>query len=84
LNLIVFPIALAIDHLGAAASTLNHKPSILNQPGADHWLLSDRGFISFENNGELLISPVAHEDSMKKMGITTDRVVNVGGVVQLQ
>jgi len=27
--------------------------------------LSDRGFISFGHPGELLISPMAHEDSMK-------------------
>jgi len=46
--------------------------------------LFDRGSISFENNGELLISPVAHVDSMKKMGIVTDRVVNVGGFAELQ
>jgi putative restriction endonuclease len=50
---------------------------LLLTPTIDH--LFDRGFISFENNGELLISPVAHGESMKKMGITMDRVVNVGG-----
>lgn len=41
-------------------------------------------FFSFENHGELLISPVGREDSMKKMGIITDRVVNVGGFAELQ
>jgi len=35
--------------------------------------------ISFDNGGEWLISPAAHEDSMKKMGIITDRGVNGGG-----
>jgi putative restriction endonuclease len=30
------------------------------------------------------LSPVAHEDSMKKMGIITDRVVNVGGFAEPQ
>ncbi|MGD0745301.1 MAG: hypothetical protein ABSA45_09115 [Verrucomicrobiota bacterium] len=40
--------------------------------------LFDRGFISFENDGELLISPLAHEASMKKLGIITDRVINAG------
>ncbi len=49
---------------------------LLLTPTIDH--LFDRGFISFENNGELLISPVSHEESMNKMGIITDRVVNVG------
>ena len=36
---------------------------LLLTPTIDH--LFDRGFISFENDGELLISPVAHEESMK-------------------
>ena len=35
-------------------------------------------------DGELLISPVAHEDSLKKMGIITDRIVNVGGFAEPQ
>jgi len=55
---------------------------LLLTPTIDH--LFDRGFISFENNGQLLISPVAHEDSMKKMGIMTDRVINVGGFAEPQ
>jgi putative restriction endonuclease len=48
----------------------------------DH--LFDRGFISFENKGELLISPIAHEESMKKMGIIMDRVIHVGGFAEPQ
>lgn len=40
--------------------------------------LFDRGCISFDNSGELISSCVAHEDSMKKMGIITERVVNGG------
>jgi len=55
---------------------------LLLTPTIDH--LFDRGFISFENSGELLISPVAHEESMNKMGIITDRVVNVGGFAEPQ
>lgn len=35
-------------------------------------------------NDELFITPVAHEDSMKKIGIITDRVVNVGGFSEPQ
>jgi len=49
---------------------------LLLTPTIDH--LFDRGFISFENSGELLISPVAHGESMNKMGIITDRIINVG------
>ena len=55
---------------------------LLLTPTIDH--LFDRGFISFENSGELLVSPVAHEESMQKMGIITDRVVNVGGFAEPQ
>jgi len=55
---------------------------LLLTPTIDH--LFDRGFISFENNGELLVSPIAHADSMNKVGIITDRVVNVGGFAEPQ
>jgi hypothetical protein len=55
---------------------------LLLTPTIDH--LFDRGFISFENNGELLISPVAHTDSIGKMGVITDRIVNVGSFAQAQ
>ncbi len=46
-------------------------------PSIDH--LFDRGFIGFENNGRLIISPVAHRPSLQCMGVDTERVVNVGG-----
>ena len=55
---------------------------LLLTPTVDH--LFDRGFISFENDGELLISPVAHEESMQKMGVITDHVVNVGSFAEPQ
>ena len=42
----------------------------------DH--LFDRGFISFENNGQLLISPVAHDASLNRMGVETKDPINVG------
>jgi putative restriction endonuclease len=61
---------------------LSEANGLLLTPTIDH--LFDRGFISFENGGELLISPVAHEDSLKKMGIITNRVVNVGGFAEPQ
>lgn len=38
----------------------------------------DRGFISFENSGELVISPVAHRPSLSRTGVPIDRIVNVG------
>jgi hypothetical protein len=42
----------------------------------DH--LFDRGFIGFENDGNLLISPVAHTESLQKMGLSLHVPVNVG------
>jgi putative restriction endonuclease len=50
---------------------------VLLTPSIDH--LFDRGFIGFEDNGTLIISPVAHRPSLQRMGIEIERVVNVGG-----
>ena len=61
---------------------LSEANGLLLTPTIDH--LFDRGFISFETNGELLISPVAHPESLKKMGIMMDRIVNVGGFAKSQ
>lgn len=44
----------------------------------------DRGFISFENNGDVIISPVAHLPSLQRMGIDTGGRVNVGGFTARQ
>jgi putative restriction endonuclease len=56
---------------------LNGENGLLLTPSIDH--LFDRGFIGFENNGRLIISPVAHHPSLERMGIDTTQVVNVGG-----
>jgi putative restriction endonuclease len=56
---------------------LNGENGLLLTPSIDH--LFDRGFIGFEDNGTLIISPVAHHLSLQRMGIETDKVVNVGG-----
>jgi putative restriction endonuclease len=50
---------------------------LLLTPSIDH--LFDRGFIGFEDDGDLIISPVAHQPSLERMGIDTKRTVNVGG-----
>jgi putative restriction endonuclease len=55
---------------------LDGENGLLLTPSIDH--LFDRGFISFEDSGQLIISPVAHGPSLQKMGITTDAPVNVG------
>jgi putative restriction endonuclease len=56
---------------------LNGENGLLLTPSIDH--LFDRGFIGFEDNGTLIISPVAHRPSLQRMGIETDKIVNVGG-----
>ena len=56
---------------------LNGENGLLLTPSIDH--LFDRGFIGFEDNGTLIVSPVAHRPSLHKMGIDTTRVVSVGG-----
>jgi predicted restriction endonuclease len=56
---------------------LDGENGLLLTPSIDH--LFDRGFIGFENDGALIISPVAHRPSLQRMGIDTTRVVNVGG-----
>src|SRR6266567_1213555 len=55
---------------------LNGENGLLLTPSIDH--LFDRGFIGFENSGELIISPVAHKPSLQRMGIATEHMVNVG------
>ena len=55
---------------------LNGENGLLLTPSIDH--LFDRGFISFEDTGTLIISPVAHRLSLQRMGIDTTKVVNVG------
>lgn len=46
---------------------LDGENGLLLTPTIDH--LFDRGFISFEDTGNLLISPVAHASSLRKMGL---------------
>lgn len=75
-----------IDHLRAShckpwrdsnnEERLDGENGLLLTPSADH--LFDRGFIGFEDDGDVLISPVAHRDSLLRMGIKIDKVINVG------
>jgi putative restriction endonuclease len=55
---------------------LDGQNGLLLTPNADH--LFDRGFIGFEGNGDLLISPVAHTESLRRLGLESDRTRNVG------
>ena len=57
---------------------LEGENGLLLTPSIDH--LFDRGFISFEDNGTLLISPVAHKPALQRMGVAADEVINVVGL----
>ena len=55
---------------------LHGENGLLLTPSIDH--LFDRGFISFEASGGLIISPVADRASLARMGVETRLPVNVG------
>ena len=59
---------------------LNGENGLLLTPSIDH--LFDRGFIGFEDNGKLIISPVAHRPSLQRMGIDTTKVCQCGRIHQ--
>ena len=61
---------------------LNGENGLLLTPSIDH--LFDRGFIGFEDNGNLIVSPVAHKPSLQRMGVETDRLTNVGSFTEGQ
>jgi len=55
---------------------LDGENGLLLTPSIDH--LFDRGFITFEATGRLVVSDVADPRSLQRMGVATDKVVNVG------
>jgi len=55
---------------------LDPENGFMLTPTVDH--LFDKGFISFESNGDLVVSPVAHQKSLFKMGIAISSQFNVG------
>lgn len=61
---------------------LDGENGLLLTPNADH--LFDRGFIGFGDDGELLVSPVAHRESLGRLGIAWDSRTNVGRFTQGQ
>ena len=52
------------------AERLDGENGLLLTPSIDH--LFDRGFISFEDDGRLILSPAAHSLSLERMGIPRD------------
>jgi putative restriction endonuclease len=61
---------------------INGENGFLLTPTVDH--LFDRGFISFEDSGNLIVSRVAHPSSLNLMGVPTDHIINVGTFTQGQ
>lgn len=59
------------------AERLDGENGLLLTPDADH--LFDRGYVSFDDNGGVLWSPVAHVPSLLKMGLDPSALKNVGG-----
>jgi len=55
---------------------LDGENGLLLTPSIDH--LFDRGFISFQDNGGLIVSPVADRPSLERMGVPAGAPVNVG------
>jgi len=55
---------------------LDGENGLLLTPSVDH--LFDRGFISFRDDGRLLVSPVADRASLERMGVETHHPVTVG------
>lgn len=55
---------------------LDGNNGLMLAPQIDH--LFDRGYISFADNGDLLVSAYADLNSLQKMGIEIDSLVNVG------
>jgi putative restriction endonuclease len=55
---------------------LDGENGLLLTPSIDH--LFDRGFISFEGDGLLLLSPVAHRASLRRMGVPIEQEFHAG------
>jgi len=55
---------------------LDGENGLLLTPTVDH--LFDRGFIGFDDKGDVLFSPVAHTESLNRMGLDPTRRLNVG------
>jgi putative restriction endonuclease len=76
------PVHLIASHIKPWRESTNEERlaagnGLLLTPSIDH--LFDRGFISFEDSGETLISPVADTDALRRMGVNPDRPPRVGG-----
>ncbi|NGM86998.1 HNH endonuclease [Parapusillimonas sp. SGNA-6] len=55
---------------------LDGENGLLLTPNMDH--LFDRGFIGFDDNGQTIVSPVAHHESLIRMGLDPKHPPSVG------
>jgi putative restriction endonuclease len=67
---------------GRFGKRINGENGLLLTPTTDD--LFDGGFISLEDSGLLIVSPVAHAPSLNLMGGATDHIINVGTFTQGQ
>ncbi len=61
---------------------LDGNNGLLLSPNIDH--LFNMGLISFTAGGDLLVSPQADKVSLRRLGVRTDKVVNVGSFTTMQ
>ena len=61
---------------------LDGENGLFLTPSIDH--LFDKGIITFENSGELLVSPRADRISLKRMGVPVDERFQAGGFTEGQ
>lgn len=76
------PVHLVASHIKPWRESSNEERlaagnGLLLTPSMDH--LFDRGFISFEDTGDTLISPIADPDSLSRMGVNVASPPRVGG-----
>jgi putative restriction endonuclease len=80
-TLVSNPVHLVASHIKPWRESTNEERltagnGLLLTPSIDH--LFDRGFISFEDSGETLISPVADGESLRRMGVNVGSPPRVG------
>lgn len=61
---------------------LDGENGLLLTPSIDH--LFDRGFVSFEDDGRLIVSPRAHAESLARMGVAVQEQIRVGSFTESQ
>lgn len=70
------PVTPSLRAIAQTTSASTAKIGLLLTPTIDH--LFDKGFISFEGTGALLVSPVADATSLRRIGVDPEGRVNVG------